>query len=326
MLVDTEDPATYAEGPGWFDDVRAALSADVLDAIERFSGGHESNVGHLLGLLTELPSPVDVPALLELLEEIDPLRLRLQVLGHQFDVFREGVPRELIEQAARGDRDAERELLGLWPADRAEAARHALSLDPEEARRLALQICRGWHEHVLGPQERPVGRLLRREAAEKRALAGRMPVAALVELATNGVALSRDPRIERVVLVPAVVHRPWVVMGEHYGSMLFFYGITEGPARSEDQPPEELIRLTKALGDETRLRLLRRLRDGHPVGLQELADHVGLAKSTVHAHMLVLRTAGLVRAGATDKRYSLRREGAERVRALLGDWLGEEGG
>jgi len=322
MFVDTEDPASYEEGPGWFDGVRARAPATLLRSIERFSGGHECNFGNLLGLLTAFPSPTEVPALLEMLGDIDPMRLRLQLLGHQFEVFREGIPRELIQEAAGGDKRAIRTLLSQSRPDLKAAASHVLSLDAVEARDLLLDISRGWDEHVLQPEGRSVARLLRHDAEEKLALASRMKPAELVEHATNGIALSRDPRVRRVMLVPSLVHRPWVVMGEHYGSMLFFYGLAAGPDRGADEPPEELLRLTKALGDDTRLRLLRRLRGREPVGLQELADHVGLAKSTVHAHMLVLRTSGLVRAGATDKRYSIRPEGLERARELLGDWLG----
>lgn len=55
----------------------------------------------------------------------------------------------------------------------------------------------------------------------------------------------------------------------------------------------EFLPLTKALGDETRLRLLMALRDGE-LCLCQLIDLLQLAPSTVSKHMAVLHQAGLV--------------------------------
>jgi hypothetical protein len=50
----------------------------------------------------------------------------------------------------------------------------------------------------------------------------------------------------------------------------------------------------RSLGDGTRLRILRRLAAGAAT-VGRIADELGLAKSTVHEHLLSLRSAGLVR-------------------------------
>ena len=71
-------------------------------------------------------------------------------------------------------------------------------------------------------------------------------------------------------------------------------------------PDVELVEVYKALGDETRLRILRLMATG-VTGLTEIAEKLGLAKSTVHGHMVILRTAGLTRSlvGVEGKRYAL---------------------
>jgi DNA-binding IclR family transcriptional regulator len=52
---------------------------------------------------------------------------------------------------------------------------------------------------------------------------------------------------------------------------------------------------------------------------------VGLAKSTTHHHMVILRSAGLVRTTTeVDSRYSLRREAIPQLSSMLGRFL--EGG
>jgi DNA-binding transcriptional ArsR family regulator len=82
-----------------------------------------------------------------------------------------------------------------------------------------------------------------------------------------------------------------------------------------------LVRLHKALGDEKRLRMLKVLAQG-PATLQELADAVGLAKSSAHHHTVILRSAGLVRVTLEENsRYSLRREFIPEASAMLGTFL-----
>ena len=101
-----------------------------------------------------------------------------------------------------------------------------------------------------------------------------------------------------------------------------------GPVSDETLAPSEeearmgsILRLSKALGDESRLRALRRLAES-PCTLQELADHVGLSKSTMHHHLAVLRSAGLLRMRFKEKRYSLRTGPLAEMSGLLGDYLG----
>ena len=61
-----------------------------------------------------------------------------------------------------------------------------------------------------------------------------------------------------------------------------------------ETPDPRLVALYRALGDGTRLRILRRLAAGAAT-VGRISDELGLAKSTVHEHLLSLRTAGLVR-------------------------------
>src|SRR5438874_11769879 len=57
----------------------------------------------------------------------------------------------------------------------------------------------------------------------------------------------------------------------------------------------ESARLFKALGDETRLAILRQLRDQGEVCACDLVDCCHVAQPTVSHHLRVLREAGLVR-------------------------------
>jgi DNA-binding transcriptional ArsR family regulator len=104
------------------------------------------------------------------------------------------------------------------------------------------------------------------------------------------------------VLVPSILSRPWVDITEFGSTKYFIYPASPDPAA----PDVELVEVYKALGDETRLRILRLMSSG-TTGLTDLAEKLGLAKSTVHGHMVILRMAGLTRSvvGGEGKGYVL---------------------
>ena len=110
--------------------------------------------------------------------------------------------------------------------------------------------------------------------------------------------------------------RPWVILWEHKGTKIFCYPIAA--AAEEGASPAEVARVYKALGDEGRLRLLRRLSDG-PLTLSEAAAELGVAKSTAHHHLAILRQAGFVAIRDEDENvYSLRRDLPGAADRLLG--------
>lgn len=77
-----------------------------------------------------------------------------------------------------------------------------------------------------------------------------------------------------------------------------------------------LARLLSVLGDATRLAILAHLRGGeHRVG--ELADHLGLAQSTVSQHLDVLRRAGLISTHAHGRAHVSRLEHADELTTVL---------
>ena len=74
-----------------------------------------------------------------------------------------------------------------------------------------------------------------------------------------------------------------------------------------------------SLGDGRRVRILRRLVEGNST-LDELAEAVGLARSTTHHHLTQLRAAGLVTLGGNARGYwyALRPEGLTEAQRAIG--------
>ena len=324
MFVDPdEEPTSYSLGPEWFERTRGRLPTAALKAIERYSGGHEILFGYLLALAAETPAPRDARTLIATLDELPAEELRRLLLGHRLETYRGGVPRETIAAAAEGDAGAARDLLeGCLEWQRA-PYEHVLGSDGNEMKRLLTSAFRAWHDTVLAPEERTTARLLKRSALAARALADQLPAVDVIDIATRGIRYLPEPGIRRVLLVPHVVSRPWSIFTELGDTKIVCYGLLDAHV-SGDAPPDPLVAAYKALGDETRLRLLRRLAAA-PATLQELTELTGLAKSTVHGHLLVLRTGGLVVADVSRKTgYRLRRETIAESAALLDSYLGTE--
>ena len=89
-------------------------------------------------------------------------------------------------------------------------------------------------------------------------------------------------------------------------------------------PPLSLVRLHRALGDETRLRILKLLAS-RDLYLTEIAQQLDLSKPTIKHHLAQLRAAGLVTIteSGTVMYYTLRRNrlddaSAEIKRFLIG--------
>src|SRR5258708_32478616 len=104
-----------------------------------------------------------------------------------------------------------------------------------------------------------------------------------------------EPGIQRVVLVPSYISRPFNADAERYDTRIFFYPVADESIAADNQaPPARLVKLAKTLAAERRLRILKKLAEGSYT-FQERPDDLGVAKTTVHHHLITLRSARLVR-------------------------------
>jgi DNA-binding transcriptional ArsR family regulator len=194
--------------------------------------------------------------------------------------------------------------------------RWLFSLQAATVKERLLDLVQGWYDEIFREQELHLLPILERESEAKRALQAMHTPEQVIEICTGWEYLP-EPGIQRVVLIPSYVTRPVNGEAEYGQTRLFFYPVAEGslPALA-GAPPAHLLRLAKALGDERRLRLLKMLANGSYT-LQELADTFGVAKSTIHHHLLQLRSVGLVRMRRSDNRFSLRSYPIDH----LGEWI-----
>ncbi|WP_042201412.1 ArsR/SmtB family transcription factor [Paenibacillus camerounensis] len=141
------------------------------------------------------------------------------------------------------------------------------------------------------------------------------------EQATAGMRLYPAEQLKRVILIPQYHARP-LVTSAFYDEYVFTSYTCDVLPPEEGRPAAPLLRLTRALSDETRLYILRLL-TGRQLSFTEIVKHVGLSKSTIHYHLIALRAAGLVIAHVSGKStsYSLRLEALQGLPQQIGTYL-----
>ena len=318
---DRGDYDTLDLDSAWLEARREQVPADLLAAVDEVLPGATKVPAHLLGIVLESPRPRTFASFLAQLEETDAVEVKLHLFGAFGSSFSHLAGPDVIQRAARGDAEAQELFLEALAeySDKHELVRNLLELGADEVKARLLDVLPRWYEHVFVPTADEWREAAERDAESKRALAARHSPEQLVELAARGYQYAPGPGIRTLALFPSWWMRPWVVLWEHKGTKVFCYPIAAPP--EEEASPAEVARVYKALGDAGRLKLLRRLSDG-PLTLTEAAAELGVAKSTAHHHLAILRQAGFVAVRAEeDNVYSLRRD-LPQAGELLGSYLG----
>ena len=325
IAIDDSEIETYEVGPEWMTEIRALAGDELLERVRRVAQGDADTYIHLMGLAYDTPAPRDIPTFIEHLRSTDADEIRLHLVQYYAREIRHMTPRDVIRAAVAGDETAKLEFLRTSHPDWepwTTYLRGILDADSAAFKEELVAVVEEWAERVFKPEALTIMPIIERDAEAKRQLLRELPADEFVTVATNGVEFAPRPGCDRVVMVPSFIARPLVAHLEVGDALIIIYPVGDESISAEvDTPPQRLVRLSKALGDEKRLRILRALADGEKT-LMELADAFGVAKTTMHHHMIVLRSAGLVSVGVGNKRYRLRPETVPDVGALLSGYLG----
>ena len=320
-----EARSTYDPRPAGLTDEEAGLPEGWERSFQALGGGDASWVN----LLAFAPPGVEggeIDALLDSLESAEARQVWLGMAGAFVPPLAEELGPEVLERASEGDRKAAAAVRKAWRASDEDdpGIDHVLAMIPSELKTAVLDVLRTWSSAVFAPRMARTAEILERDALRVRRLCGSESVERVIELASRGLEFRPEPWIHRVVLFPHIAMRPWNVLSARQGDSLICYPVSDESLDIEPgAPPPGLVRLHRALGDEKRLRMLGVLAATSDAGLQELAEAVGLAKSSAHHHLVVLRAAGLISVTTDGRgRYRLRRDFLPEASVMLGDFLG----
>ncbi|MFD0693818.1 ArsR/SmtB family transcription factor [Paenibacillus sp. GCM10027628] len=208
-------------------------------------------------------------------------------------------------------------------------ARHVESLPATilDQKKQAVHLLRQWDTEYFSKLDPIILENLKQDAETKQSWVSAMSPEALFEEATNGIHQLPAPDLQVIRLIPQYHLHP-TNSSNHYKHMIVcFYACDAAPARSV-LPHPALQRLLNSLADPNRLSMLRFM-SMQARSFTELVQFSGLAKSTVHHHLVALRASGLIRVtaeGTSHVTYSLREETVNQVTAKLNDYLQWEGG
>jgi DNA-binding transcriptional ArsR family regulator len=278
---------------------------------------------HLLGLALDRPV-AGAAAFVEAVARTDPHELRRHLVGVHVPSWRIVAGPETLERAAAGDGPAIDTLLAhdRYYAGRARVSlERLLPLTAAQTKRRLVAVLRRFAEEVFAPSAGDIASALHADAESKRSLAAHLSADALISAAARGFVYEREAEASRVVLAPHLAARPWLLLCQHRDARIICYPAEE-PVEAERDVQERALLLGRALADEARVRIVRRLAEGD-AALNELTELTGLAKSTAHHHLNQLRAAGLVvvRGNARSYRYSLREEAVGETGLLLAELM-----
>jgi DNA-binding transcriptional ArsR family regulator len=231
--------------------------------------------------------------------------------------------RECLENGLAGSAKALEEFEGAVPDD-VRATAEAVLRNPAGLVAQMIRILEAWLPRFQEIEPR-VRAMIERDVTLRATDRRRLEPAALIERTTGGIRWLSEPGVRRVILAPSYFSRPYNEVLGGDGWRLFGYPIADAALDGVDPaaPPLEVVRLHRALGDDTRLRILQllSLRDWY---LTEIAQQLELSKPTIKHHLALMRAAGLVTLTEEGglSYYSLRRDAISAVGGHLREYLG----
>lgn len=155
--------------------------------------------------------------------------------------------------------------------------------------------------------------VLKKNAVEVRKLSKQFPSVETVDKVTD-LWIGYEANLDKMVLVPSIHANPIKFIYKFNGLNIINYPVD--PPVGEGELPYKIKRLTKALNDDNRIRILQLVAQG-PKTFTDLVNELGLSKATVHQHLYVLRSAGLLRLHYYQEFYTINPEIFEKVKSIL---------
>ncbi len=328
-LLVLHKPSKYGLRGAWAKGVRSRLPVPEREILEQT----QNLVWEPCRWVHNLPGPKDGATALNALAQIPPAK-RLPALA-----FSPEVPPELWEMlngvaARRGWDEADlavfqnavQQVKGK-PSKREELANILKWWSrSEEFGERYLGALRAYYEVFFSEEEMRIRPALEAALVRAQGLAEQLELSALLEELSLGLRLAELPQVAELVLAPSFWSTPLLVfvpVSAERDLILFGARPPDASLVPGEVVPDALMRALKALGDPTRLRILRYLH-AEPLSPTELARRLRLRAPTVIHHLDTLRLAELVYLtleGGEKRCYAARLEAVKATCAALEAFL-----
>lgn len=315
----------------------AARDPQAFDTLGRYIGdGSPSSLqAGFISLVEQCPEPKTVANFIDWLATTPAAEFAEALLDQEgLSADWTSLLRQALAERAAAPTDepgvAARRLVGEFPRE-AQAAVERVLMEIQAVRVEVVTALRVWYEAVFAAEEARITPRVTREAEamERRRAESSLEDFILREM--RGVQWQQPVGVRRYIFAPSVFCRPAVFMHFWRGALTFCTPIEEeaqagARAVADPRAPEtEMLRFFTALGDDTRLRILRLLAE-REMYLTELAERLDLTKATIKHHMVRLRAAGLVTLYMRKPMtfYALRSDISQRAMQWLADYLTQE--
>ncbi|HEU4920329.1 MAG TPA: metalloregulator ArsR/SmtB family transcription factor [Candidatus Limnocylindrales bacterium] len=292
-----------AEDRAWLTSAKAAMPADLRDsALQVFASEMCINSAVLVVDRPEVRTSADLVGAMASATPAEIIRGIFEYSPREPEVA------ALIDRALNGDEDAIT-ALGESIGEHKKEGRLQLLRDPDASLKTIVDVLAAWAE-IFGQIEPRVTEIIERDYDSRAADRASLTPVDLIERTTGGIRWLPEAGVRRVILAPSYFSRPYNFLMSAGDWRLFGYPVADAAIEPRDPlaAPQAVVRLHRALGDETRLRILKLLAS-RDLYLTEIAQQLDLSKPTIKHHLALLRAAGLVTIteSGTVIYYSLRR-------------------
>ena len=307
-----------ADDRRWLTETKTALPKGIQEDIKVLN---ETEMAiHVASYAVEHPEIRTSDALVAALEGLTPADLVVAMLG-DFDI---GPDTEaLARSAAAGDAMALDQVVAA-AGEHAKGVKIVLA-DPDATYDRILRVLQAWAVPFAAIETR-IASIGERDFESRAGDRATLDSLDLIERTTGGVRWLPTSGIRRVILAPSYYSRPYNYLLGGEGWRFFGYPVADDAVDVADPlaPPLSVVRFHRALGDPTRMRILKLLA-GRDLYATEIAQQLGLSKPTIKHHLALLRAARVVtitESGAVVY-YSLRRNRRDDAAAELKRYLGD---
>ena len=296
-VADRDWRQVFTHGPAAYADVRRHDPGLVTDArrLGRFGWIN------LVGPLVATRSGWTRPRLVELVSRMPPPELRWTLVGGRRRQLRSRIGDHALRAALTGDRASLRALRTALDDSLLQVTPWLLRSPDDEVRTTCLRVLEGLPDlDARAPVATATARALADVGADR-----------LLDRVAPGIHYGPDV-LTRVVLVTSRRTTPILVAVDEVDQTVILH-----PPLTDDSaadPAAQLREIGRALGDDTRIRVLQQLRVADRT-LSDLCSALEAPRTTLLHHLALLRSAGLVelqvRAAAEPNVYSLADSGFE---------------